>query len=180
MGILKRLFGRERASTFRDDGREMVSLVALSRSRAELSCDLLLAHLDVLYPGHFLPADQPGSFVVSGPDEDTQFLIKSDVPEREGIFQLHNVPRPYTEVSGFARYIEDQSLRHLATTQDCWLSIDLIHRVTTDENSYRFIGQALARVAPADAAVLVHPSRMAAIPFNDDIRRQLARGDRVV
>ncbi len=66
MGILKRLFGRERASALRDDGGDMVSLVVLSRSPAELSYDLLLAHLDALYPGHFLPADQPGSFVVGG------------------------------------------------------------------------------------------------------------------
>ncbi len=70
-------------------------------------------------------------------------------------------------------------MRHLAETQDCWLSIDLIHRMTTDANSLRFIAQVLARLAPADTAVLVDPSRLIATPFNDDIRRRLARGDRL-
>lgn len=178
MNILERLFKRKRISAPRGDAREMVSLAVLSRSRPALSCNLLLAHLDGLYPGHFLPADQPGSFVVNGPEEDMQFLIKSGVPDREGIFQLHNVPRPYTEFSGFALHIDDPSLRRLATMQDCWLSVDLIHRVTTEDNSIRFIAQVIARLAPADAAVLVDPSRLAAIPFDDDIRRRLARGDR--
>lgn len=128
---------------------------------------------------HRMPQAEAHRRRVGGPEEDTQFLIKSGVSDREGMFQLHNVPRPYTDVSGFARHIEDLSLRRLAETQDCWLSIDLIHRMTTDANSLRFIAQVLARLAPADTAVLVDPSRLIATPFNDDIRRRLGRGDRL-
>ena len=38
------------------------------------------------------------------------------------------------------------------------------------------IVRVLARLAPADAAVLVHPSRLVAMRFTEDVRQQLAAG----
>jgi hypothetical protein len=67
----------------------------------------------------------------------------------------------------------------LAQAQTCWLSVDLIHRDVIEEEAYRFIGGVLAQLAPPHAAVLVHPSRLIAIAFNDQVRRELATGGQI-
>lgn len=180
MEFLRQLFGQARELASGDSAQDMVGLVVLSNSWREISCDLLCTELNALYPHEFLPPRQQGNFVVPDPEIDFRFLINCCVANAEGIYLLHNVPSPYYGFSGFARHIEDHALRRLAISQNCWLSIDLIRPVTTDAKSYRFIGRLLARLVPADAvAILVHPSRLTAVLFNDDIRRRLAQDDSI-
>lgn len=93
------------------------------------------------------------------------------------MFHLYSVPGPYTVFSDFADHIEDAALRQLAEAQECWLSVDLIHKHTTEQEAYRFIGKVLAKLAPPDAAVLVHPSRLVTLRFDDDVRRRLASSE---
>src|SRR5580698_9461969 len=59
-------------------------------------------------------------------------------------------------------------------------SVDLVHRLTTDEDAYRFIEQVLAKLAPQDAAFLVHPEKLITMPFDDNIRRQFATGTQIL
>ena len=155
--------------------REMVSWVVLSNTPVELTIDRLREKLDELYPGQFLPPRKEGNFVIDG-TMPGQFLIHSNLAGAAGLFLLNSVPGPYTDVSDFALAINDRSLRRTAHAQCCWLSVDLIHRHTTNEDAYRFIGRVLAKLAPNDAAALVHPSSLVTIPFSDDVRRRLASG----
>jgi hypothetical protein len=67
-----------------------------------------------------------------------------------------------------------------AEAQNCWLSVDLIHNNTTEEDAYRFIAQVLAKLAPADAAFPVHPAKLITIEFDDALRRNLAKGERIL
>lgn len=155
----------------------MVSWVVLSNSYPEMDADKLRAKLDEAFPGEFLPPRKDaGSFVIDGPVERAQFLIQSRVRGAEGTFMLNNVPGPYTEFSDFDRFITDRAMRRRAAAQRSWLSIDLIGKHTTDENAYRFIGRVLAKLAPHDAAFLVHPARRIVIFFDEDVRRKLADG----
>jgi len=163
----------------RRSGRDIISLVVLSNSYVELTLDTLRGHLEELYPGRFLPPREKGTFVVASNVPDTPFLIQSDIPEAAGTFLLHSVPGPYTAFSDFAEHITDAGLRQLAQAQTCWLSVDLIHRDTTEAEAYRFIGSVLAELAPRDAAALVHPSRRLTIAFDDQVRRALANGGQV-
>ena len=174
LGLLNSLLGRGT-----DADHEMISLVVLSNSYVELTLDTLRHRLDQAFPGYFLPPRERGTFVIDGNEPGVEFLIQSDIPDARGMFLLHNVPGPYTAFSDFAAHIADASLRELAEAQTCWLSIDLMHRQTPAEEAYRFIGRALAQLAPPDAAVLVHPSRLITVAFNDDVRRQLASGGQV-
>ena len=158
--------------------RDMVSWVVLSNTHVELDVESLRGKLDELYPGEFLPARQKGNFVVEG-SVPGQFLIQSSIRGAAGTFFLHSVPGPYTEFSNFAKSLEDRSLRQTAEAQCCWLSVDLIARHTSDGDAYRFIGRLLAKLAPADAALLVHPTRRIAMSFTDEVRRRLASGEQI-
>ena len=156
----------------------MVSWVVLSNSYVGLTIDQLRAKLDEAFPGEFVPQRDQGSFVVDGAVEGAQFMIQSRVPNARGIFMLNNVPGPYTKFSDFAKFIEDPAVRRKARAQKSWLSIDLIiGKHTTEDEAYRFIGRALAVLAPRDAAYLVHPTRRIVITFDDDVRRRLASGE---
>jgi hypothetical protein len=163
----------------RPGGAEMVSWVVLSHSYVELTADALRENLDQLYPGQFLPPREQGNFVVDGNVPGVEFLIQCGVPGAAGLFLLYSVPGPYTAFSDFADHIEDASLRELALAQECWLSVDLAHAHKTEADGYRFIGQVLAKLAPRDAAVLVHPSRLMTMRFDDEVRRKLAAGEQV-
>ena len=178
MEFLKKLFARvsEPTMSLHQRGRDMVGLVVLSNSYVELTLASLRERLDRVYPGYFVPPRQQGTFVIDGNAPNVEFLIQSAIPGAAGMFFLHTVPGPYTEFSDFAEHIADDSLRQLAQAQACWLSADLVHQHTTAEEAYRFIGGALAELAPEDAAVLVHPSRLTTIPFDDRVRRELASG----
>ncbi len=153
----------------------MVSLVVLSQTPVVLTLDSLRRHLDAIYPGHFLPPRETGTFVVDGPVPGAQFLIWSSVPEASGAFILNSVGRPYTGFSDFAEHIAEPGLRGLARAQRHWLSLDRIGDASPTE-AYRFIGSVLARLAPSDAAALVHPSRMSTLRVNPDVRHRLASG----
>ena len=158
-------------------GRDMVSWVVLSKSYVALDAADLRAKLDEAFPGEFVPQRDRGSFVVEGPVERAQFLIQSRVANASGTFLLNSVPGPYTEFSSFAKFIKDRATRRQARAQRCWLSIDLIAKHTNEDDAYRFIGRALAVLAPPDAAYLVHPTRRIVIAFDDDVRRSLAKGE---
>jgi hypothetical protein len=157
---------------------QMISLVVLSNSYIDLKATTLAKKLDELYPGKFVPMGQQDNFVVGGPTPG-QFLIKSTMPGLAGIFMLLSVPAPYTEFSDFNHSIPDASLRRKAEAQKCWLSVDLVQNIKTDEEAYRFIGAVLAKLAPPDTAVLVRPENNSAMPFDDGVRRQLASGEPV-
>jgi hypothetical protein len=157
----------------------MVSLVILSKSYVALDADKLRAKLDETFPGEFVPQRDQGSFVVDGPVERAQFLIQSRVANAAGTFMLNSVPGPYTKFSDFAKFIKDRAIRRQARAQRSWLSIDLIAKHTTEDDAYRFIGRALAVLAPRDAAYLVHPSRRVVVAFDDNVRRRLANGEQI-
>jgi hypothetical protein len=153
----------------------MISLVVLSNDCVQFTAKSLSEKLDELYPGKFLPERQQANFVVGGPASG-QFLIKSTIPGAAGLFMLMSVPEPYTEFSDFARFIADSSLRRTAEAQHCWLSVDLVSKIASDEDAYRFIGAALAKLAPASAAVLVKPEDNSTVRFDEELRRRLAAG----
>lgn len=157
----------------------MISWVVLANTYVELKLDSLRQKLDELYPSQFLPSRLQGNFAVSGPAAG-QFLIQCNVAGVAGVFMLNSIRGSYTEFADFAEAIADGSLRREVESQCCWLSIDLVHMHTTHDDAYRFIGQVLAKLAPADAAFLVHPARRSTIVFDDDIRRQLANGEQIL
>jgi len=175
MRLLRKIFGSDDKGTAKPD-RAMVSLVVLYDTYLELSLESLRQALDQEFPGEFLPPREFGNFVVDGAVPGSTFMILSAIPEASGMFMLNNVPGPYTEFSYFAEYISDDVLRERATAQNCWLSIDLINLTTSIEDAYRFIGKVLARLAPDDAAFLVHPETYCSIVFDNDVRARLAGG----
>ncbi len=154
----------------------MVSLVALLPEWRELSLSEVREALDALFPGEFLPPREQGNFVIDGPVPGASFLIQCNVPGHAGMFLMHNVPGPYTEFSAFISHLADSKVKELAARLPCWMSVDLLHRHTTDEEGYRFVSAALAKLAPPDTALLVHPSRYIAIAFTPEVRRTLASG----
>ena len=158
---------------------KMVSWVVLTGGYVDLSLDQVRQKLDEVYPGQFLPPRQKGNFVIAGPAPG-QFMIVSNIAGAAGFFLLNNIPGPYTDFSDFAGAISDPSILSGIAKQCCWLSVDLIHRTTTDEEGYRFIEQVLAKVAPADAAYLVDPDKGATIAFDDEVRSRFAKGELIL
>jgi hypothetical protein len=154
---------------------QMISLVALSNSYAAFRADAVSEKLDEIYPGKFWPPEQQDNFVVGGPSP-KPLLIKSTMPGRSGMFMLMSAPGRYTAFSDFARFIADPALRRKAEAQACWLSVDLVGKIGSNEDAYRFIAAALAKLAPADAAVLVKAETNTTIVFDDEVRRRLADG----
>ncbi len=153
----------------------MLSGVVLSMSWVRLDADTLRARLDAAFPGEFLPPRDQGTFVVDGPVR-AQFLINSAIPGAAGTFMLFSMPDRYSEVSDFAKHIDDPGLRALATGQAAWLSIDLIDPKADVAGAWRFIGKALAALAPPDAAVFVNAADNTCQLFDDALRQKLASG----
>lgn len=174
MDFLKRLLGLGGAASPNVEP-DMIGWVVLSNTYVELSVMSLRATLDALYPGQFLPANDR-NFVIDGSIPDSQFMIQSNVAGAAGMFLLHTVPGPYTEFSDFAEAITEPKLRALAVAQRAWLSVETMHVHTTDAEAYRLIGALLAKLAPPDAAVLVHPSKPIVTRFDGDVRSRLASG----
>jgi hypothetical protein len=170
---------RSGAKTPLDKEADMVSWVVLADTYVDLDVDLLRVKLDEVYPGQFLPPRQKGNFVVYGPGPG-QFFVQANMPGAAGMFLVPSVPGPYTEFSDFQKNISDHALRRKAEAQRCWLSVDLIHKNTTNRDAYRFVEQVLAKLAPADAAFLVQPSKLITIPFDETVRRRLANGEQMV
>jgi hypothetical protein len=158
---------------------EMIALVVLANTFVDLTFDSIRAKLNEIFPGEFLPPREIGSFVIEGPTPGG-FFIKSNLAGATGLFLLHNVPEPYWKFSDFAKVIADPTIRKKAMAQRCWLSVDRIGRHGGEEDGYRFIEQVLAKLAPADAAFLVHPSKLITIPFDDELRARLARAERIL
>jgi hypothetical protein len=177
MKIFSSLFGQTRSPILYPRKQEKIGLVALSRSCREFTLDELSAEMETAFPGHFLPLRAEGSFVVGDAADFPQFLIKSAIPGMGGLCMLQSVPTPYTLFSDFANHIEDTVLRRLAEAQPSWLALDPISQWSSDEGCYRFLAKALARLAPDDAAVLVHPWRSQSVPLTSDMRRRLQQGD---
>jgi hypothetical protein len=157
----------------------MVSWVVLFDSALALDEETLRARLDEAFPGEFVAQRDQGSFVVEGPEPGAQFLIQSRVAGAAGVFMLNAVPAPYTHFSNFAAFIPDRTTRQKARAQRRWLSIDLMMKNpdAIEADAYRFIGRALAKLAPRDAAYLVHPTRQIVVAFDEDVRRRLASGE---
>lgn len=174
MDFLKRLFGLGGAAG-QEATPDMIGWVVLSNTYVELTVDSVRAALDQLYPGQFLP---PGdrNWVIEGAVPESQFMIQSNVAGAAGMFMLHSVPGPYTEFSDFAQAIAEPGLRALAVAQQAWLAVDTIHAHTTEAEAYRLIGALLAKLAPPDAAVLVHPSKPIVMRIDGDARSRLAGG----
>jgi hypothetical protein len=172
MDFLKKLFGIGRTEP--EDEHDAIGWVVLSNTFLDLNLDSLRATLDSLHPGQFLPPNER-TFVIAGAVEG-QFMIQSNVDGAAGMFMLHDVPGPYTLFSDFAEHITDPDLRTLAKSQGVWLGVDNMHVHTTEAEAYRFIGAVLAKLAPPDAAMLVHPSMPIAVRLDDDLRRKLADG----
>jgi hypothetical protein len=67
--------------------------------------------------------------------------------------------------------------------QKAWLGLERIgdgseaDAYGNDADAYRFIGKELGALAPDDAAVLVHPSRLVAYPFDAETRHKLSNGE---
>ncbi len=161
-----------------DSDHVMVSLVVLYDTYIELDLDALRQALDDVFPGEFLPPREQGSFVIDGAVPGATFMIKSAVKGAAGLFMLNNVPGPYTEFSDFAD-IADPALRDRAEQQSCWLSVDLTHPTASVEEAYCFIGKVLARIAPDDAALLVHPETLRSMVFDENVRDRLSCGELV-
>lgn len=153
---------------------EMVSWVLLYSAHSVFDVNDLRQKLDAAFPGEFLPQRDGKSFILDGPTPG-QFLIQSRIVGAAGLFMVMSVAAPYTQFSDFANFIDDPALRHQAVAQRNWLSIDLIAKATNPNDAYRFIGRALARLAPADAAMLVHPTRPIVMTFDESTQR-LANG----
>jgi hypothetical protein len=159
--------------------RETVSWVVLANTFVDLTLDSLRAKLDEIYPGQFLPPREKGNFVVDGPTAGG-FFIQASMPGAAGMFLLHNVPGPYWKFSGFLKSIRDASIQREAMAQRCWLSVDLVRKSTSDEDAYRFVAQVVGKLAPPDAAFLVHPSKFIIIRFDDELRARLTRGEPIL
>ena len=161
----------------------MVGWVILCMTRVELTEETLRTRLDQIYPGEFLPPRQLGTFVVAGPVIGAQFLVKSAIAGATGIFMLQTVRGPYTAVSPFAKHIRDAALRRIAVAQKAWLVLERIgggneaDAYGNEADAYRFIGKVLGALAPDDATVLVHPSRLVAYPFDAETRRKLSNAE---
>ena len=178
--VLENLFRWKRARPRTNDACEALSLIVLSNTHVALTVDRLLATLNQLYPGEFLPPRQ-NNFVIDGAVPGATFFIQCSVPGARGTFMMHSVRGPYTDVSDFARRIADRTLRQRAEHQAFWMSVDLRgrHGNAGQEEPYRLIGALLAKLAPADSAFVVDLATSAIVEFSDEVRGRLARGERI-
>jgi hypothetical protein len=177
MRILSRIFGKKaETAPLRHGGGDMVSLVALTPGWEPRSVDSVRRDLDELFPGEFLPPREEGNFILEGPVPDASYMVQCVVPGHGGVFLIHNVPGPYSDFSDFLSFMDDPELKALAAKQPCWMSVDLMHSYTTAEEGLRFITVVIAKLAPADVVLLVHPSRYMVALFTPELRAVLASG----
>jgi hypothetical protein len=170
MGLFSRLFGGKRSAPA-EASPVMVSLVALLRQAVRLDRAALEQKLDAVFPGQFVPQNE-NSFVVDGPDP-TQFMAKSLVASHSGLFFVICRPEAYVDVSSFALNDRDPRLQDLLRQHNAWLSVDQVAPIGGTEDAYRFIGRALAKLAPDDSVALVHPQTNAMVPFDSETRAKL-------
>jgi hypothetical protein len=178
MNFLSKLFGKKPAASPapRHGDGDMVSLVALLPSWQELSVEHVRESLDALFPDCFLPPREEGNFVIEGPVPGASYMVQCTVPEYSGMFLIHNAPGPYAEFSDYLAHLADSELKDVAAKQPCWMSVDMLHQHGTGNDAYRFVSAVLAKLAPPDAVLLLHPSRYVAVRFSPEVRRTLASG----
>ena len=152
----------------------MVSLVVLSPTHDAYTLDTVHHDLEALFRP-LLPPREVGNFVVESIPS-ASYSVQCTVPGYSGLYSIQNVAGPYAAFSDFLEHIGDPELKELAASQPFWISVDRMHSYESDREAYRFIGQLLARLAPEDAAVLVHPSKYLVRPFTPEVRRLLASG----
>ncbi len=176
MGFLDRFFGKKTKAGAHTsfDGRQMTSLVVLSKSRANLTLDSLRETLDSIWPGEFLPPKDSGNFVVAGPVKGAMFMVVCNIPGYAGGFMIHSVPASYDGYSDFKQCIKDAELIQIVNTHRSWLSVDRIMPQGTEEEHYRFIGVLLSRIAPEDSVAVVHPTKLLTIRFTEEVRTSLS------
>jgi hypothetical protein len=177
MGFFARLFGRTRPTTLDQAATNMVSLVVLVSQPVHLDVPTVQRLLDEVFPGRFVPKTD-SSFVIEGTGPE-QLFVKSVIPQNAGVFFVNVVPRPYTAVSGFLTKVTEPTLRSRVQGHTAWLSVDRVGAIGSVDDAYRFIGKALARLAPHDALAVVHPSSERTVPFEGSTLAQL-RADNVL
>jgi hypothetical protein len=177
MGILSRLFGAKKVVAAPEGDSGMVSLVVLLPEPLGLDVPALRQHLDSVFPGHFLPQTDD-SFVTEG-SSPAQLFVKSAVPSHSGVFFVNFIASPYTKFSEFAAHISAPPLLDLVRQHAAWLSLDLIGEIGSEDDAYRFIGKALAQLAPLGSLAIVHPEKHIIVPFAESSRDHL-RADKVL
>jgi hypothetical protein len=163
MGFFARLFGRARPKALDEPATNMVSLVVLVPQPVHLDVPTVQNLLDEVFPGHFMPTTD-SSFVIEG-TAPAQLFVKSAVPQNSGVFFVNAVPRPYTAMAGFLTNVKDPNLRSRVQGHAAWLSLDRVGAIGSADDAYRFIGKALARLAPRDALAVVHPDSERMVRF---------------
>lgn len=181
MNFFSRLFAKspapaEESAPGEVPENEMVSLVVLTPGWDELSADAVRDLLNEIFPGSYLPPREEGNFVVEGPVSGASVMVQCVEEGYSGLFMVQSVPGPYTEFSSYLEHVEDSDLKHSLQEQPCWMSVDMLHCQTTEDDAYRFIGAVLAKLAPEDTSYLVDPRRMLVVPFSGEVRRRLAAG----
>lgn len=175
MDLLAQLFGSAAAGLKRHP-EGLTGLVVLSNTHVPLTVESLRNTLDSLYPGQFQSSEEAGNKVSKGFLQG-MFGIECVIPGAQGWYLLHSNLGPYTAFSDFGEHIDDEELRDVAEAQEFSLEMHLVSIHGIQEEAYRFIGAVLAVLAPADSAILVHPSNHAVIAFTPAVRKCLAAGD---
>jgi hypothetical protein len=129
----------------------------------EASADALTASLDALFPGHFLPKRDEGSFVISGTISQ-EFVVFSKVPGHDGVFLLHCYDRAADP--DVAAEPPDDAYRS---------ALSIAAMGGDDEPALRFIGSVLAHLTPRDPAYLINLETEEFIRFDDDVRARMPR-----
>lgn len=175
MDLLARLFGSA-AARLKRHPEGLTGLVVLSNTHVPLTVESLRGTLDTLYPDQFAQSEDAGNKVSKGflPG---MFGIECVIPGAEGWYVVHSNLGPFTAYSDFEKHIDDDELRDVAEAQEFSLEVHLVSIHGIQEEAYRFIGALLAMLAPADSAILVHPSNHAVIAFTPSVRKCLAAGD---
>jgi hypothetical protein len=153
--------------------------VVLADSPIRFDLDALRQKLEELYPGQFVPPRAKGSFVVAGRVRG-QYIIQSNVGGAAGIFILNSGTEPFAGLSDFTKTIPDGPTRRSVEAQCCWLAISLMYKARPDAEAFRFVEQALAKLAPPDANFLVDPTKRITVPFDEAMRRSFARGEMIL
>ncbi|HEX4407504.1 MAG TPA: hypothetical protein VH206_01910 [Xanthobacteraceae bacterium] len=158
---------------------EGLTRVVLTASPIRFELDALRQKLEELYPGQFVPPRTKGSFVVPGRMRG-QYVIQSNAGGASGIFILNSGSEPFAGLSDFTKTIPDGPIRRSIEAECCWLALSLIYKSKPDAAAFRFVEQALAKLAPPDAAFLVDPTKRITIPFDDTMRRSFMRGEMIL
>src|SRR5690349_5105402 len=113
------------------------------------------------------------SFVVEGEEPGGPRMIKSLAQGAQGIFLVHHKRASPTKV---AEGVDDLALRHFASSEHAWFSIDLLTAIASEADALRFIAKALVHLAPPDAAYVGNATGDV-LAFDKEARRVLTEGN---